>query len=179
LISQGKLPIIANIKKDYMFSIQVSNPISISILNNEDESIEDAIESIFTLDSEYAFIIWNHIFIPISYKCDVSVMINDIIIMVNEIEKNVTGTLEIHWPSNTFSAVWEMKNDPADIWIDATWNNTLGGLLEILRTRASVNLPKAVFCYEWKKIIAFIRERLSLAGYNEFNLKDFTNLNIT
>ena len=52
-----------------IFSVQASNPkYWKNVLDEEDSSLSDAIETIFPLNTEYAFLEWNHIFIPLSYK---------------------------------------------------------------------------------------------------------------
>jgi hypothetical protein len=55
-------------KKKFMFDIQINNPKASEIADENDKTLEDAIESIFPLSNEYAFLIWNHIYIPLTYR---------------------------------------------------------------------------------------------------------------
>ena len=51
-----------------IFAVQVSNPEASGKLESDDESFQEAIESLFPLHTEYAFIIWNNVYVPLSYK---------------------------------------------------------------------------------------------------------------
>ena len=57
------------------FYIQASNPRFIESISYEVESLSDAVESIFPLNTENAFLVWNYISVPLSYKYDISYML--------------------------------------------------------------------------------------------------------
>lgn len=61
------------------FYIQANNPKVLKEYNAEDESIADAMETIFPLYTESAILVWNHISIPLSYKYDISYMMDDVL----------------------------------------------------------------------------------------------------
>lgn len=60
------------------FYILAGNPRVQSIENSDDKSLSEAIETVFPLNTEYAILSWNYISIPLSYKYDISYMIDDI-----------------------------------------------------------------------------------------------------
>ena len=158
-----------------MFNIQISNPISIETRNGNDESIEEAIDTIFPLENEYCFINWNNIFIPVSYKYDISIMIKDIIRIVDFIKKG-EGKLEFDWASNTFSASWRMECTSDSIRIESTWVSVLGKLKDLLNDNATLEIKKKVFVDKWITLLLFVKGKLEKAGYNSNNLEDFYQL---
>jgi hypothetical protein len=158
-----------------MFDIQISNPIAIEIRDVDDENIKEAIESVFPLENEYCFIIWNHLFIPVSYKYDISCMINDIIKIVNFI-KNGDGVLEINWGSDTFSASWRMECTSDTIRIESKWVSVLGKLERLLNDNSILEVKKQVFVEKWIALLLFVKGKLEKAGYNSSNLEDFYQL---
>lgn len=159
-----------------MFNIQISNPQTTQIRNEGDLNLDEAIESIFPLLNEYAFIKWGHIFIPLSYKYDVSVIVKDVISLVRQFSDKKEGEIEINWPSNTFSATWVIKFDSNTVRIEATWNNVLGGVKPLLDDIELLEVERTEFIENWMRLLLFIKEKLEGAGYNSSNLVDFWEL---
>lgn len=159
-----------------MFEIQISNPSVSEIRNENDKNLDEAIESIFPLLNEYAFLIWNHIYIPLSYKYDISVMIKDIAFLIKELSEKEEGILEINWPSNTFSASWTIKFTLSEVSIAATWNYVLGNLTDLLNNTRGIEIPRQEFIDKWMELLSFIKAKLEAAGYNSTNLVDFFEL---
>lgn len=58
------------------FFIQVSKPICLNKFDKKDKTLSDAMETIFPLLTEKAIIMWNHIPILLSYKYDISFMLD-------------------------------------------------------------------------------------------------------
>ncbi len=160
-----------------MFDIQISNPKSLRFRNPDDKNLDEAIESIFPLANEFAFIIWNYIFIPLSYKYDISVMTKDIIRLLKIFRTSKEGSEKINWPSNTFSSIWEIEFNAETIAINATWHNVLGKVTDLLNAFHKVELPRKEFIQKWMPLLLFIQRRLEEAGYNAANLEDFHELN--
>jgi hypothetical protein len=84
------------------FTIQVGNPWSHRVFDGEDNTLSDAIETIFPLETESAIMNWNWICIPISYKSDLSELVEDVLSMFLAIERAPKGTWKNHWISTTF-----------------------------------------------------------------------------
>ena len=73
------------------FYIQASNPrISYTVMP-EDETLSDAVESAFLSDSENAILVWNYVNVPLSYKYDISYMIDDILNLLSSGQKMESG----------------------------------------------------------------------------------------
>ena len=167
---------IHSLNKNFMFSIQIGDPVTTEFCDPNDKNIEEAIETIFPLDNEFAFIIWNYIFIPITYKYDVSVMINDVLYILNEVRSKHAGRLEVHWASNTFSSVWNIKFGASKVEIKSVWYDTLGRLKNLLNEYSFIEVEKISFIEEWSKMLKFLLEKLKKSGYTVDMLADMDNL---
>jgi hypothetical protein len=159
-----------------MFDIQISNPHSLGIRNEDDKNMDEAIESIFPLHNEYAFIIWNHIFIPLTYKYDVSIMINDIIHLMTTMRVKQAGKEDINWASDTFSSSWAIHFDLDKVRIKATWYDVLGKVTDLLQASNEIEVPRQEFVEKWMDLLLFIKIKLQDAGYTSTNLEDFHDL---
>jgi hypothetical protein len=155
-----------------MFDIQISNPIATEIRDKDDSTLCDAIQSIFPLENEYGFVIWNHIFIPVSYKYDISIMINDIIYIVNSVKQGA-GAFELHWASNTFSSIWKIEYSAQAVKIESEWTCVLGGLEGLLNENPVLEVETHHFVETWTGLLLFVKNKLEKAGYNAGNLNDF------
>ena len=68
------------------FYIQTSNPYIINETNAYDNKLSEAIESVFPMNTEELILFWNHVGIPLSYKYDISYMIDDILMILKNME---------------------------------------------------------------------------------------------
>jgi len=92
----------------YRFAIQASNPRFLAHFDAGDASLSDAIQTVFPLEAEYALIVWNWVYIPITYKYDLSLMTEDIIGLIELMMSERSGNQTIQWPSSTFAATWSV-----------------------------------------------------------------------
>ena len=66
-------------RNHFNFYIQANNPRVLKEHDLEDKNISDAMETIFPLYTESAVMMWNHICVPLSYKYDISYMMDDML----------------------------------------------------------------------------------------------------
>ena len=172
LLSLAEFTVVNN---NIMFDIQISNPTAIEIRDRDDNNINEAIQSIFPMENEDCIIIWNNLFIPVSYKYDISFMINDIIKIVKFI-KDGEGSLEINWASNTFASSWKIACTSQTIKIESTWDSVWGRLEDLLNENSTLEVEKSVFVERLVALVLFVKSKLEKAGYNSNNLVDFYEL---
>lgn len=151
-----------------MFKIQINNPKSIYQAIDYEISIEEAIENIFPLENDYAIMIWNNIFIPLTYKYDISCMILDFIRIVNYIDDSNEITLEIFWASNTFSSIWILRKEQNVIQISSQWTTVIGGVESLLNSNNLNIVQKDELKNEIVKLIHFLKNTLQI-NYNDVN----------
>lgn len=158
------------------FCIQASNPRFQAIMNPNDECLAEAIESTFPLFTENAILVWNHISVPLSYKYDISYMINDILTLMNMMQKVNIGEWTIHWLPDSFRSDWFIKWNRDDVQIVSQWESTVGHLENILNQKNSVKLSKDYFFSEWKEVFGVVIRGLIHCGYNKSKVKGMRDL---
>lgn len=154
------------------FWIQAGTPRVAAGFNAEDETICEAAETVFALDSEQAFLNWNGVYAPMSYKYDIGVMANDIVRMVRSLRENHSGKLWVEWPSNTFAARWELTWEGDRLHIHAEWRSVTGHTEPLLRERCDLETLKENFRCEWKMVLSRLLQGLGQSGYSADNLPE-------
>lgn len=158
------------------FYIQAGNPDILNINNKEDKTLSEAIESVFPMKTENLIIYWKHIAVSLSYKYDISYMIDDVLIILQEMQMHKTGSMLIHWLPDTFRVDWNLKWDDERILIDAEWQSVVGNIEEILKQQGKVELSKENFICEWKMPLLKIINALSKNEYMVSLKDEYCNL---
>ena len=160
-------------EKNMSFNIQASRPQVNFEFCKDDEKISEAIESIFPMLTENAFLVWNYISIPLNYKYDISIIIEDVLQMLKTIrESSDGGKLEVSWPSNTFACDWTLIWDKSDLLIKANWRNVVGNTEHLLNASGDVNISVIEFASEWKMVLEVLIKGLEACNYTSTQLKD-------
>lgn len=142
----------------------------------EDKSLSDAMENIFPLNTENAIMIWNHINIPLSYKYDISYMIDDILKFLYCINKDETGKMTIHWLPDTFRCDWFVTWEYGQMKIESYWECTVGNLEGLLNNNSEISLSVKTFTNEWKEVLHIIITGLKKCGYEEDKIRGMKQL---
>ncbi|MEQ7053300.1 hypothetical protein ABN764_21900 [Paenibacillaceae sp. P-4] len=158
------------------FIIQASCPRITGVFDSEAESLSDAIESSFPLLTENAVIVWNYVPILLGYKYDISIMIDDILEILEVLRKEDSGAKTIHWASNTFAHVWHLSWDSTQLVIKAKWGDVSGRTGQLLQNSGNVTLTKQSFSSEWKRVLQNLITALSKLGYSEEGLPGMKRL---
>jgi hypothetical protein len=158
------------------FRIQSSIPKNNGCHDKEDEKLSEAIETIFPMLTEEAFIIWNTIYIPLNYKYDLSCMIEDILSMLKNLRENFKGNMKINWASDSFACEWYLIWNNQNLKINSKWIKTNGHVEELLNKSSEINIEKDLFTREWKKILEKLIGNLTECGYSIENLIDMNKL---
>lgn len=159
-----------------VFKIQLSNPRSKVDRDEDASTLGEAIESLFPMDNEFALLIWNYVFVPLSYAADISEMIDDCLEMVEVLASAGPQTYEVHWPSSSFLAVWQIVTDGTRVRIVATWHTVIGSLEGLLNARNEVDVGLDDFLGQWRRLFAFLQARLERAGYDRATVEGFDRL---
>src|SRR5438067_2089483 len=149
----------------YSFVIQASNPRALVCFDADDASLSDAIQTVFPLEAEYALLTWNWIYVPLSYKYDLSLMVDDIIALVEAMTSEEGGHKSIRWPSNTFAATWNIDWKGGEATITATWECVIGSTEGLLNSRPIVVVGFRDFVREWRRPLEVVTSALESAGY--------------
>lgn len=158
------------------FFIQAGAPEGLPIRSEEDETPWDAMESVFPLYGEHAVLVWNHIPILLSYKYDLSCMVEDLLLIIEELQSRHSGELTNHWVSNTFAHEWRFEWSDNRLTIESKWGEIGNGLDELLRRSGPVTLDIEAFMAEWKRVLGNVVEALRRAGHEEAESADMARL---
>ena len=152
------------------FWIQASCPKWTTKASQEDDTLCDAIQTIFPLDTEVALLVWRNVYVPLNYKYCVSFLVDDIIAMIDQLMGAADGRWKLEWPSNDFAATWEFQWHDDHLEIDTQWRVVVGGTEDLLRQRPKLEISLAAFLGEWTKLLVTVLEALRAAGYDEATL---------
>lgn len=158
------------------FYIQTSNPYILNRTNVHDNKLSEAIESVFPMDTEELILFWNHVGIPLSYKYDISYMIDDILMSLRHIQVQKGGELLIHWLPDTFRADWKLEWSGEMIFIYANWESLKGDLQKVLVNSKKVEILKKEFISEWKMLLKILISALKKNGYDRLIKNQYNEL---
>jgi hypothetical protein len=131
------------------FYFQLGNPRTNFISIEEEESLRDILENLFVLETEDLILSWNGTRVPISYKYDLPILIDDALELIDVININKSGKREVFWASDTFRSLWNISWDDRLVKCHSAWESTLGGIEQILNSRPDVECEKDAFLAEW------------------------------
>jgi hypothetical protein len=143
------------------FGIQVSAPrcVDDSQLGAEAESLKEVIEDLFEHDTEDAYLNWNGSRIALNYKYDISVIIPEILSMVDTLLECRHGTNVVQWPSNTFRATWHLSWSNGQLTILADWIQLTGRVESSLQSVSKLEVQVDDFVAEWSELLRFLASR--------------------
>jgi hypothetical protein len=122
-------------------------------------------------------LVWKRVYIPLGYKYDVGMMVDDVLDLLNAMFGHATGTREIHWPSNTFAAIWDVRWDAGKVSVASRWRRVLGGTEALLAASGNVSVTVDEFLCEWKRPLELVDDALRQAGYRSEQLPRLSVLN--
>jgi hypothetical protein len=161
------------------FYIQASNPRASGAYNAEDTNLAEAVETAFPLNTESAVLVWHHLYIALSYKYDLSVIINDLVSMLTALMRPGPGTHEVQWASNTFLSRWTLRwNAENDLAVDAEWTSVVGVPEFVVQKAGGVCMPKEQFVAEWKELLSRVMTALTASGYEEAQVAGLAELRL-
>lgn len=152
------------------FIIQASCPRALTAHEPDDESLSDAIQTVFPLATERAILMWNRICVPLSYKYDISELADDILRLLESMLAGGRGALVVEWPSSSFAAKWTITWTDATTAIQAEWTSVSAGIESVLASRGHIEVPTREFLAEWRSLLVVVERALAGAGYTEAQL---------
>jgi len=155
----------------HFFKIDAGNPANCSGYDSEDTILSEAIYTVFPLFTEDALLHWGDERIKLSYRYDISTIIDDMLLMVFNLYKYRYGEWAVDWQSNTFAATWRFKWDEEKMEVEAAWREEFQAS-EYLLTHPKLITERDLFLIEWEKITNMLLINLASCGYNRENLTD-------
>jgi hypothetical protein len=138
-----------------------------------DTSLSDAAQTVFPLE-ERALLEWNGLTLPLSYKYDISVMLEDIVEMVVAVGKTESGLFQVDWPSSGFPFHWTIKWDASEVEVHAQPRHEPGAV--DLMGREWVRVERGAFLGAWQELLITVLSCLEGAGYNNLQISGWARL---
>ncbi|GGU52894.1 hypothetical protein [Streptomyces violascens] len=133
------------------FSIQAGCPTVRECESAAD--MADAVGEIYSSEAEDAILVWNLVPVRLPYGYDLAALIDDLVPLLEEIQRPEFSETEVFWGSDTFSAEWRMIREGDSLRIQARWHSTLGNYESLLAERGDSVVPTHVFVSEWAKVL--------------------------
>jgi hypothetical protein len=146
------------------FVIQVGNPIVLDRHTVVAADVADALQRIFPMDTEAAILIWNRVPVRLSYKYDVSVIIDDVLPMIDAVLSSPSGAYQAGWGSNSFNGRWTLHWGAGSIALYATWLSVTGDYEDLLTSRSSLTIARNAFLREWQSLLSTVARALERSG---------------
>ncbi len=156
-----------------MFSIVPGSPGNSGICNIDDVSAWEALETA-ARDDDRAVFRWNGLEFLLSYRYDISLMALDIVEVIENIEWQPTGAIDVAWPTNGFPYVWRIHWDGREVRVHAEARPEPAAV--DLTGRDSVSLPQAKFLEELRGLLRMVARILRGAGYSPTGVDGFERL---
>jgi hypothetical protein len=146
------------------FEIQICNPAIRDRSNEERETLSSAMLAVFPEATEDAFMLWNWVPVRMNYNCDLSVMMEDLLLMLNDLLKSDQGSHVTSFGANTFRAKWSLHWAAGALTIDAAWESVAGSYENLLNSRRTLEVPRDEFLSEWKSLLKKVIEAIDSSG---------------
>jgi hypothetical protein len=136
----------------------------------------DAIEDGFSADTEDALIVWNNVRIPIDYKYDMSVIIDDVLDMLEQVMSARSGSHRVTFASDTFNSVWELEWEDDRLSISPIWLSVRGPTDVLTSACGRIESEKEHFLAEWKVPFKRIVTGLQTSGISLLDASEYERL---
>ncbi|MFF3258923.1 hypothetical protein ACFYWO_07060 [Streptomyces sp. NPDC002932] len=133
------------------FSIQAGCPAVRKCESAAD--MADAIGEMYSSEAEDAILVWNLVPVRLPYGYDLAALLDDLVPLLEEIQRPQFTETEVFWGSDTFSAEWRIVRADDSLRIQARWHSTLGNYESLLAERGDSVVSTQVFVSEWAKVL--------------------------
>ncbi len=154
------------------FCVQISNPkFNLSATPSDILTVGDFLERCVPSESEVAIVNWNGVCIPLSYKYDLSVFIEEIMMMITALTDSEDGQFADCWPSNTFFVNWKMSWVGENLEVEADWKSLSGGVEVLAQAEPKLIIDRNQFITEWGGLVLKVLEEITHSDIYGINLE--------
>jgi len=134
-----------------------------------DETLGEMLQTIFPLHTDEAILEWHGRKTALNYKYDISMMLEDILRLLQELDANPSGKSVVAWVSNSFPYRWEVD------WMNGTVSIRSSPLDPSRTGLPGIGLISGEirgFVAEWRPVLNIIRSAAMKAGYDLSRFQD-------
>ena len=170
------------IDSNYRFSIDNVRAIYTGQHEPDDETIAEAIESLYISSQLQSFVVlkWNQLELELTVGGDIAIMFSDILDMLESLLDKDEVAFRIVWPSYTFMANWYFTKTPnGSVIIVSYWTQVPKdkySVVNLNRDNNKVEVDIGGFIREWMPLLKLILKDLIDANYSSDQLEDLDRL---
>lgn len=146
-----------------MLYLNPGKPVSTGYFDPEDETLGEMIETIFPLDTDDLVLDWSGIQFELNYKYDISMMLEDILPLLQELRSTPNGNMMINWASSGFPYRWKVEWEQPDLEIHVLSYDSTD---KMFKTQDLVRDSISHFIDEWITILEVVHSASCRAGYD-------------
>jgi hypothetical protein len=158
------------------FIMQASSPRSLRTFDGDDRDILDALQTVFPLQAESAYMVCVSVPIRLNYKYTVSHLLPGVLEILERLMRDESGSLTDQCPAQEFPAVWHIQWMADELRIRFEWRTPPSGTQPMLPAHPMLILSKNAFISEWKQVLGVALRALTDAGYTDDHLSDLAKL---
>lgn len=117
------------------------------------DSLGGALQEAFEFESEDLTISWNDVAIPLEYKYDIAIIVDDLLEMLQQLLDLRGGELEVSFGSDTFNCVWHIRWGGGTVNIRPTWLGLRASVPQVEGLRRPVELGTIEFLKQWEPVL--------------------------
>ncbi|MGW3562349.1 hypothetical protein ACWDSL_00320 [Streptomyces sp. NPDC000941] len=133
------------------FYIQSGCPEVLKVETADD--MADAVGQLYPLETEHAVLVWNWIPVLLEYRYDIPVLLDDLVPLLEEIQRAEFSETRVYWGSDTFSTEWQIRREGELLRIDSRWMAVSGSYESLLNDRSQLTVEIRSFVAEWLKVL--------------------------
>ena len=135
------------------FEIKPGVPRPGEIAGGAADDLSDAVQTAFPLETDDAIVLWNGVAIPLSYKYDVSIILEDVIGMLESCRIGAARTIYVNFGSDTFNADWTVQLREDSVAVTAVWNSVVGDREAELNKCSTLVINRDDFTSQWLGVL--------------------------
>ncbi|MEU3470804.1 hypothetical protein ABZ716_23165 [Streptomyces sp. NPDC006687] len=135
------------------FSIQAGHPAVRTRASAAAADMADAVGELYSSETDDAVIVWNRVPVRLSYAHDIAALLDDLVPLLEEVQRADFAQAEVFWGSDTFSAEWTLAREDESLRIRSRWHSTLGNYESLLAECGDAVVRPEAFVGEWAKIL--------------------------
>jgi len=157
------------VDRPFGFHLEAGRPVSTGDFDPTDETLVEMVQTVFPLNTDGVMLEWSGARLVLNYKYDISMMIDDVVILITHLDSNQHGEMIINWVSSGFPYRWEVNWVAPRLEIHSSPHDpsktTLTG-------RELICDSIEGFTHKWNPVLNNIISAATLAGYDVSKLRN-------
>lgn len=146
------------------FYLQASHPVVVRAKRVDGGDLSSAVTRVFAATTEDAVLTWNGVAVLLSYKHNLSVLLPEVLDMLEACLAAPEGEQLVGFGSDSFRADWRLRWSAGQLALNGRWSCIRGSYESLLNERPDIALPLDDFLAEWKAVLERIVRAIDANG---------------